>query len=100
MRKANVYYNGVLAGELTETPDRKYLFRYEDDYFKDSAKPAVSLTLPKMNKNITPIVYSLSFLICCRKEATELRKQDCSALMRKTILGFYWQPPRMIQQEL
>ena len=47
MRKANVYCNGVLAGELTETPDRKYLFRYEDDYFKDSAKPAVSLTLPK-----------------------------------------------------
>ena len=47
MRKANVYYNGVLAGELTETPDRKYLFRYEDDYFKDSAKPAISLTLPK-----------------------------------------------------
>ncbi len=47
MRKANVYCNGILAGELTETTDRKYLFRYEDDYFKDSAKPAVSLTLPK-----------------------------------------------------
>jgi serine/threonine-protein kinase HipA len=32
---------------LTETSDRKYLFRYDDDYFYDSLKPAVSLTLPK-----------------------------------------------------
>jgi serine/threonine-protein kinase HipA len=47
MRKANVYNNGVLAGDLTETPDRKYIFRYDDDYFNDSSKPSISLTLPK-----------------------------------------------------
>ncbi|WP_414630786.1 HipA N-terminal domain-containing protein [Bacteroides sp. UBA939] len=47
MRKATIYFNGILAGELTETSDRKYLFRYDDDYFNDSAKPAISLTLPK-----------------------------------------------------
>lgn len=47
MRKANIYLNGILAGELTETSERKYLFRYNDNYFNDSTKPAISLTLPK-----------------------------------------------------
>ena len=47
MRKANVYCNGILAGELTETSDKKYLFRYKDDYFNDPVMPAVSLTLSK-----------------------------------------------------
>ena len=47
MRNGYVYYNGVLAGELAETPEKKYLFRYGDDYFKDSSKPAISLTLLK-----------------------------------------------------
>ena len=47
MRKASVYYNGTLAGELSESTDRKYLFKYENDYFNNSEKPAISLTLPK-----------------------------------------------------
>lgn len=47
MRKATVYFNGILAGELTETSERKYLFRYDDGYFNDSSKPAISLTLSK-----------------------------------------------------
>ena len=47
MRKANVYCNTLLVGDLTETSDRKYLFRYDDDYFNDLSKPAISLTLPK-----------------------------------------------------
>lgn len=47
MRKASIYFNGILAGELTETSERKYLFRYSDDYFNDQTKPAISLTLPK-----------------------------------------------------
>ena len=47
MRKANVYYNGKLAGELTETTEKKYLFRYNDIYFNDPVEPEISLTLPK-----------------------------------------------------
>lgn len=47
MRKAHVYFNGIPAGELTETSERKYRFRYDDDYFNDPANPAISLTLPK-----------------------------------------------------
>lgn len=64
MRKANVYCNGLLAGELTETTDRKYLFRYEDGYFKDPTKPAVSLTLPKSEQeycsdNLFPFFFNM-----------------------------------------
>lgn len=47
MRKANVYLNGTLAGRLSETSERKYVFRYADDYFNDPTKPAISLTIPK-----------------------------------------------------
>lgn len=47
MRKANVYYNGILAGELTETDDRKYIFKYDNLYYADPVRPAISLTLQK-----------------------------------------------------
>ena len=47
MRSANVYFNGILAGELVETSDREYLFRYNDNYFTDTTRPAISLTIPK-----------------------------------------------------
>ena len=47
MRQAVVFMNNVPAGVLTEYDDRSFSFRYEDNYFVDSSKPAVSLTLPK-----------------------------------------------------
>jgi len=47
MRKAAVYLRGDLAGELTEVSRREYIFRYNDDYFADQDKPAISLTLNK-----------------------------------------------------
>lgn len=47
MRKAAVYRNGIFAGILTEESRNGYLFRYDDAYFNDTKKPAISLTLPK-----------------------------------------------------
>jgi HipA-like protein len=47
MRKAAVYLRGEYAGELTEISGKKYVFRYDDAYFADSSKPAISLTLSK-----------------------------------------------------
>lgn len=47
MRKAAVYRNGELVGFLTEENRQSYTFRYEDEWFKDKNKPAVSLTMPK-----------------------------------------------------
>lgn len=46
-RKASVYYNGILSGELIEISGKEYLFRYNDNYFTDATQPAISLTLPK-----------------------------------------------------
>jgi serine/threonine-protein kinase HipA len=47
MRKVEVYRNGILAGFLAEEDRRNYVFRYDDNYFADSTKPSISLTLPK-----------------------------------------------------
>jgi serine/threonine-protein kinase HipA len=47
MRSAEVYYNGELAGILTEETRNKYRFRYDDAWFVNDNKPPVSLTMPK-----------------------------------------------------
>lgn len=47
MRKAYIYINEILAGELIEISRKEYVFRYMDDYFRDTTKSAISLTLPK-----------------------------------------------------
>ncbi len=50
MRAARVYYNGELAGVLTEETRIKYRFRYDDAWFIDNRKPPVSLTMPKSSQ--------------------------------------------------
>jgi len=47
MRAMEIYRNGVLAGILSEESRNSYVFRYEEIYFNDTTKPAISLTLPK-----------------------------------------------------
>jgi serine/threonine-protein kinase HipA len=47
MRKAAVYRNGILAGELIQDNSSLYIFRYQDAYFGNPDLPAISLTLPK-----------------------------------------------------
>ncbi|MDD2612513.1 MAG: HipA N-terminal domain-containing protein [Bacteroidales bacterium] len=47
MRKAAVYLRGQYAGEICELSPHEYVFRYDDDYFADPGKPAISLTLNK-----------------------------------------------------
>ncbi|NDV58484.1 HipA N-terminal domain-containing protein [Bacteroides sp. 519] len=46
MRQAEVYINKTLAGILTETDDRKYIFRYTDHYFNTKSSKVVSVNLP------------------------------------------------------
>ena len=50
MPKAGVYNNGILAGILEKTASDFYIFTYDDQYFIDSGKPGISLTLPKTLK--------------------------------------------------
>ncbi len=47
MRQIAVYHNTQLAGYLTEESRQQYVFRYDEHWFADSSKPAISLTLPK-----------------------------------------------------
>ena len=57
MRKAAIYRNGVLAGILTEENRQHFIFKYDDTYFQDANQTAISLTLPKNQKE-----YSSEFL--------------------------------------
>ncbi len=64
MRKAEIYRNRVLAGVLTEVNRNNYVFCYDEAYFNDITKPAISLTLPKTQKEyqsdyLFPFFYSL-----------------------------------------
>jgi HipA-like protein len=47
MRAVEVYRNKELAGVLTEESRSHFIFRYNDSYYADATKPAISLTLPK-----------------------------------------------------
>ena len=47
MRKLAVYRNKEFAGTLTEESREQFVFRYDDAWYADTLKPAVSLTLPK-----------------------------------------------------
>jgi HipA-like protein len=50
MRKAILYNNKIEAGIVTEVSRTKYIFRYNDLYFNDLSKPAISLTIPKKHQ--------------------------------------------------
>ena len=45
--KGVVFHNQIFAGILEKTAAGGYFFRYDDSYFIDPKKPAISLTLPK-----------------------------------------------------
>lgn len=50
MRAIEIYRNETLAGTLTEENRQHFVFRYNDRYFNDASQPAISLTLPKTQK--------------------------------------------------
>jgi HipA-like protein len=47
--QASVYNNKILAGTLAKTKEG-YVFTYTDEYYNDGSKPAISLSLPKNQK--------------------------------------------------
>lgn len=65
MRIAGVYRNGEFAGTLTEESRSSYIFEYDDNYYSDSSKPSISLTLPKTNRiykstSLFPFFYNMT----------------------------------------
>jgi len=64
VRKAEVYNNGVLAGILERTDRQQYIFRYDDNYFVNPARHAISLSMPKTKQEyrshfLFPFFYGL-----------------------------------------
>ena len=47
MRKLAIYRNKEYAGTLTEESREMFVFRYDETYYADTTKAAISLTLPK-----------------------------------------------------
>ena len=47
MKKAHVYRNGELIGELIQYNSHSYEFIYDEQWFNNPKKPPVSLTMPK-----------------------------------------------------
>ncbi|SFN61333.1 serine/threonine-protein kinase HipA [Bizionia echini] len=50
MRQAQVIYKKEAAGLLTQLDDGSFVFTYNDQWFHDTNKPAISLTLPKIQQ--------------------------------------------------
>ena len=92
MRKIEVYRNGILAGFLTEQDRKNYVFGYEDNYFADSTKPAISLTLPKTQQEyksefLFPFFYNmLSEGVNRKLQSTQLKidEEDNFGLLTAT----------------
>ncbi|WP_435139106.1 HipA N-terminal domain-containing protein [Formosa sp. A9] len=47
MREGGVFYKNELAGKIRQLDNGSFVFRYEDGWFLNTDKPAISLTLPK-----------------------------------------------------
>jgi len=50
MRKADIFYKGEKAGELTQHDEGSFTYTYSDHWMSDNGKPAISQTLPKKVK--------------------------------------------------
>jgi serine/threonine-protein kinase HipA len=53
MRKAKVLFKDQEAGELIQHDDGSFTFNYYEAWLVDSAKPSISLTLPKQHSSFS-----------------------------------------------
>lgn len=53
MRQARVLYKKEAAALLTQLDDGSFVFTYDEQWFNNTDKPAISLTLPKTQKDYT-----------------------------------------------
>ncbi len=92
MRELAIYFNKLYAGRLIEKSRQEYIFRYDDLYYNDSSKPAISLTLPKNKQEhssnfLFPVFYNmLSEGVNLKLQSTHLRidEDDSFGLLSAT----------------
>jgi HipA-like protein len=75
MRRAKVLRNGQLVGYLTEDDRRGYTFEYDDAWFADTTRQAVSLTMPK-NQKVYTSEYLFPFFFNMLSEGVNKRLQS------------------------
>ena len=62
MRKLAIYRNKEYAGILTEESRDMFVFRYDEAYYADTTKAAISLTLPKSKQEYSsPVLFPFFF---------------------------------------
>src|SRR6476469_7977719 len=60
-QRANGYQNGELAATLTKH-DGKYTFNYDEKYFTNRTKPAISLSFPKTQRTYeSPLLFAFFY---------------------------------------
>lgn len=50
MRQANIYYDTILCGVLTETNDGDFTFQYNESYIEKYPNQFIAFTMPVSNK--------------------------------------------------
>ena len=64
MKQGRVFNNEIEVGIISKLDNGSYEFEYNEAYFLDNTKPAISLTLPKTNQKykseiLFPFFFSL-----------------------------------------
>lgn len=78
--RAEVLFNGVVAGILeyraSERIDKKYSFRYTEEYLQKD-QPAISLTFPKQVKSfISPVLFSFFYGLLAEGVAKQIQCRE------------------------
>jgi serine/threonine-protein kinase HipA len=53
MRQAEIYYDELLAGILTETDEGEYIFQYDAEYIKNQPSGFITFSMPVQSKAFT-----------------------------------------------
>lgn len=92
MKKALVYYDEILAGEIVQNDNGTFSFTYEDNYFASPYSKPISLTLPLSQQLYTsnilfPFFDGLipeGYLLEIALERYHLKSNDRLSLLMKT----------------
>ena len=81
MRKVDVYYGDILAGQLVELAKESYEFTYGDAFFADRNTPPISVNMPKSQKvyhsdRIFPVFTNMLPEGANRRAICRMRKVD------------------------